>query len=187
MWCLCYTVLTTLVWEWLQPIAVREFYSSTITIIFVLHPGQVATLDVSENSGDAKHSTVFSSFLHRHLNPSNSLLLLMVPVPAFKNPFIYLCVCLWMFKGIADDETHICSHCTTLTMTTVLVSSAFDMPATKSFCSYCVFEIDMRVWYPDCLADEKVSLDVGKLIQQSRMGKKLTQKDLATVRALWKL
>lgn len=156
-------------------------------IIFVLHPGQVATLDVSENSGDAKHSTVFSSFLHRHLNPSNSLLLLMVPVPAFKNPFIYLCVCLWMFKGIADDETHICSHCTTITTTTVLVSSAFDMPATKSFCSYCVFEIDMRVWYPDCLADEKVSLDVGKLIQQSRMGKKLTQKDLATVRALWKL
>lgn len=140
-----------------------------------------------KNCGDAKHSTVFSSSLHRHLDPSNSLLLLMVPVPAFKNPFIYLCVCLWMFKGIADDEMHICSHCTTLTLTTVLVSSAFDMPATKSFCSYCVFEIDMRVWYPDCLADEKVSLDVGKLIQQSRMGKKLTQKDLATVRALWKL
>lgn len=61
-----------------------------------------------KNRGDAKHSTVFSSSLHRHLDPSNSLLLLMVPVPAFKNPFIYLCVCLWMFKGIADDD-----HCTT--------------------------------------------------------------------------
>ena len=32
------------------------------------------------------------------------------------------------------------------------------------------------------LSDEKVSLDVGKLIQQMRMEKKLTQKDLATVR-----
>lgn len=34
------------------------------------------------------------------------------------------------------------------------------------------------------MTDEKVSLDVGKLIQQSRMEKKLTQKDLATVRQL---
>ena len=31
------------------------------------------------------------------------------------------------------------------------------------------------------MADETISLDVGKLIQQSRMEKKLTQKDLATV------
>ena len=32
------------------------------------------------------------------------------------------------------------------------------------------------------ITDERVSLDVGKLIQKGRMDKKMSQKDLATVR-----
>ena len=40
------------------------------------------------------------------------------------------------------------------------------------------FQIELFKFF----SDEKVSLDVGKLIQQMRMEKKLTQKDLATVR-----
>jgi ribosome-binding protein aMBF1 (putative translation factor) len=33
----------------------------------------------------------------------------------------------------------------------------------------------------DKFADERVSLDVGKIIQKGRMDKKMSQKDLATV------
>jgi len=43
-------------------------------------------------------------------------------------------------------------------------------------------ENKIKVLFQLLLADETISLDVGKLIQQARMEKKLTQKDLATVR-----
>lgn len=47
---------------------------------------------------------------------------------------------------------------------------------------WCVQRIKLKLGFQLLLADETISLDVGKLIQQARMEKKLTQKDLATVR-----
>ena len=53
----------------------------------------------------------------------------------------------------------------------------------RFFCLFLVcLENKIKVLFQLLLADETVSLDVGKLIQQARMEKKLTQKDLATVR-----
>jgi len=50
------------------------------------------------------------------------------------------------------------------------------------FCKVTGQKLNFQIELFKFLSDEKVSLDVGKLIQQMRMEKKLTQKDLATVR-----